>query len=671
MIKKIIFICLFLTAKVHGQDAVNKIKFPEKMSLLEAKKDLKNQISEMDKLNTFSKLQFSFTPVKPNQKIPKDDIISEKKFVLNNETDLKAKISQYYNSRVFMQQMAAGYSYVTINDDNYTLEQFLKENFDNKYPNITNATFYFHDKTTKSLKTTLETFNKPVSFGKRIEKIEIEYSFDFPEIKNTVELNATNNNYKNNENFINLTKLEPYDVSFKMPDTLKSSIIAIEFLNKKNQILNTFGSSSNSIPSEETFNFYDEIKTVYKNAIAEIDTKKITSITVLEETLNTNLSKLKATVKAGNISYNSYQVQGTPTSVKFYISDKTKTITGNATINIDKYQKENGTYYVALDTISETMGFVDENGKWFKKNVGEKIKPITNNYYYVYQKNTNQDNDGNEPLYKYSVYKIDVLKKELINYKWESIDSISPKHLKIQLKTNGAYGLIDTETAKEILPIKYGYLEYFEGIFIVRESEFTHGEGLYGAFNENGETILPCIYESVTKNGNFLYAKNNNEKIIAFTLDGKPITTDKVTIYSEFGTDNIAIIENLNGKKNYINNKGEIIFQTNSYKNIEAFSNGLAIVVNKNDLKGYINTVGKLVIPCVYYDAYSFQTNYALVVNSSKQNILIDKQNKIYKIFKGTWTYVSNTTDGNTAKYNIGSILYDANGQKIINKNKQ
>ena len=43
MIKKIIFICLFLIAKVHGQDAVNKIKFPEKMSLLEAKKDLKNQ----------------------------------------------------------------------------------------------------------------------------------------------------------------------------------------------------------------------------------------------------------------------------------------------------------------------------------------------------------------------------------------------------------------------------------------------------------------------------------------------------------------------------------------------------------------------------------------------------------------------------------------------------
>jgi fructose-specific phosphotransferase system component IIB len=661
--RRIIFICLLVGLKNFAQDSTRTFKFPVKTTIVEAKKILKEQISEIENVTNFSKMEFMITSGKKAGKIIKDEFLEQRLFSLNDEKSIKEKLGQYYNSKTFIQIMAGNYSFLKIDDGTFDAERMLKEDFDGRLPLISKLTLHFYDNSTKVVTINNENSVRTIDYGKRIDKIETNYTYSFPD-KTIVELSLANKSYKNNEKFIDLIGLEAGKATIKLPDTLRKNILAIEFLNKENKILSTSGSSYNSMPTEETMAFYNELGKIFKMAVYNIDSKKITTIKALEENLNKQTLALKPSTNNSNIAICSYQINGTPTLVKIYLSDKSKTIEGIATLYKNENTKEVGPYFIAVDTISNKYGFVDADGKWFKKKLGDRIDYLIDNYYSISKREKLNNEDD---IYEYveNIYKIDISKKELINYKWEYLDSVSPTHLKVQLETNGAYGIVDRLTTKEILPIKYGFLEYYDGIFIGRESEFTYGDGKYGAFNGKGEIILPCIYRNLYRKGNYLYAKtlNKNDVTIAFNLDGIPITTDSNDVIEDFGKDEIALIENKNGKKNYINNKGQIIFNTVTFSEIEGFSNGLAIVKSKNNLYGYINSTGKLEIPCIYKNAFKFQEKYALVETNTGQYCLIDKQHKIYKTFKGRYTSVTCPTDSNNAEYYIGGVQYNAEGK--------
>jgi hypothetical protein len=677
--KKTFLFCLFLVANSFAQDTIKVQRFPAKTTLLGAKKILKEQIAEIERILNFSSIEIAISSAKKPEKVIKDEFLEERSFLVNDENAMKEKLRNYYNSRTFLQIMTGNSSFLQIDDGSYSARDYLKEEFD-VIPKITDLKIYFYDKSSKTISFEVKGDRCLIPFGKRIEKIEINYSYTFPE-KTVVNLSLLNKTYKDKDRFIDLITLAAGKAKIQLSDTLHKSIVAIAFFNKDNKQLRTSGSNYNSKPSDASLAFYNDLQTVFKSVIADIDAKKIISVKALEENLHQKTIKLKPNTESSNVAFSSYQVNGMPTSMSIYLSEKTKKIQGKATLLKKDYDKQVGPYFIATDTLTKKQGFVDADGKWFKKDIGDQIEHVLDNYYSVSNEVANQDKSYE---FENKIHKIDLDKKEVVKYTWNYLEQIAPNILKIQSVTNEAYEIFDRVTTKKILPNKYGFIDFKDGVFVVRESEFTYGDGKYGAFTSEGEVILPCIYDTVSSNGKFLYVKNlKTDRTQAFSINGKPITPENLSVESEFGKDGIAIIKNNeynpvvtnkkgekiyssnpNFKKNYINTKGEVVLDTAVYKDITTFSNGLAAVENKDGLFGYINTSGKLVIPCIYDRAYPFQTNYAFVENTAGENLLIDKQNKVHKTFVGHYSSVSFPADSNNAEYNINGSTYDADGNK-------
>lgn len=657
--KKLSLIFFLICLNSFAQDSIQR--FPEKTTLIGARKILTYQIDEIEKILNFSSLEISISSGKKIGPIIKDEFETSKLFLLNDQNNIKEKLERYYNSRTFTQTLCGNFSFINIDDDSYSIADFLSEKIEKK-PEISDLKLYFHDNTSKSIK--FEIDNNLIKTGKRVEKIELDYTFSYPE-STAVKLDLINKSYKKNNDSIDLLILEGGKAKIQLSDSLRKSIVAIDFLNKNNKKLTTSGNSYVSKPSDETLAFYKDLLHVYKNTITDIDTKKIISVKSLEENLHQKSSKLKPAEGSSNKAFATYQVNGTPTAMILYLSTKTNLVQGKATVIKNDIDKQVGPYYIAVDTLSNNYGFVDANGKWFKKDVGEKINHLFDNYYLVFSKKAIQE-DKEYSSYESIVHRIDSKNNELINCKWEYVQLIAPNILQTQLLTNEAYEIYDGIKNQKLLPGKYGFVKFKNNVFVVRESQFTYGDGRCGAFSSNGSVILPCIYDNVSNEGNFLYTKNyKTSKTQAFTITGTPITNEKLNVVDEFGKDEIALIENEKYKKNYINNKGDVIIETSGYLEIKTFSNGMAAVKGKNNLWGYINTDGKLIIPCVYREARYFLEKYALVNLPDNTSCLIDRQNKIVKKFSTTPSYSSTLRDSNKAEYRMNGIAYDANGNKL------
>ena len=176
---------------------------------------------------------------------------------------------------------------------------------------------------------------------------------------------------------------------------------------------------------------------------------------------------------------------------------------------------------------------------------------------------------------------------------------------------------------------------FSEGTCIVKS------DGKYGVIDMKGKEIIPCTHEHIydCSEDMFLYrTKDEDYNYWYGWLDKKGNVVIEAQ-YSDAGlfNDGLALAIRKNDKKSwineyaFINKKGEIVVDFNTYAKMQSFSDGLAAVNVENDNKdvwGYINTKGEVVIAPTYGYAYPFCDGVAIVGKNDK-NFVIDTKGEV------------------------------------------
>ena len=176
---------------------------------------------------------------------------------------------------------------------------------------------------------------------------------------------------------------------------------------------------------------------------------------------------------------------------------------------------------------------------------------------------------------------------------------------------------------------------FSEGTCIVKS------DGKYGVIDMKGKEIIPCTHEHIydCSEDMFLYrTKDEDYNYWYGWLDKKGNVVIEAQ-YSDAGlfNDGLALAIRKNDKKSwineyaFINKKGEIVVDFNTYAKMQSFSEGLAAVNVENDNKdvwGYINTKGEVIIAPTYGYAYPFCDGVAIVGKNDK-NFVIDTKGEV------------------------------------------
>lgn len=219
---------------------------------------------------------------------------------------------------------------------------------------------------------------------------------------------------------------------------------------------------------------------------------------------------------------------------------------------------------------------------------------------------------------------------------------------------------------------------FSEGTCIVKS------DGEYGVIDMKGKEIIPCTHERIydCSDGMFLfYTKDENYNYWYGFLD----KTGKVAVepqYKDAGhfNDGLALVIRGNEKKSwineyaFINKKGEIVVDFNTYAKMQSFSDGLAAVNVENDNKdvwGYINTKGEVVIAPTYGHAYSFSDGVAIVGKNDKE-FVIDTKGEVVFIPEKNMIFLEETfseglmpiAKGNDLKAKCGFI--NTKGEEVL-----
>jgi hypothetical protein len=158
-----------------------------------------------------------------------------------------------------------------------------------------------------------------------------------------------------------------------------------------------------------------------------------------------------------------------------------------------------------------------------------------------------------------------------------------------------------------------------------------------------GKEIIPCTHEHIydCSEDMFLYrTKDEDYNYWYGWLDKKGNVVIEAQ-YSDAGlfNDGLALAIRKNDKKSWINEyaflnkKGEIVVDFNTYAMMKSFSEGLAAVNVENDNKdvwGYINTKGEVVIAPTYGHAYSFSDGVAIVGKNDKEFVIDTKGEVVF-----------------------------------------
>lgn len=238
-----------------------------------------------------------------------------------------------------------------------------------------------------------------------------------------------------------------------------------------------------------------------------------------------------------------------------------------------------------------------------------------------------------------------------------------------RVKIGDQYGFVDRKGNLVISP-QFDSFEYFsEGIAFVQEkgdgyTSFFSSNGKWGAINEEGNQVLPFVYEEggAYKNGKAIVKKDGaymiidkkgnvvetpgNFKIIRNFANGfahvsknnkvgllnekwqvvVPAIYDTIEMMNINGTASVA----LNGKWGLVDTTGKLVAPC-KYNNIEAFNGKALSAYSLNGKKGVISMQGKEITPPIYDEIAVSEGNFPYVkkgklwgVLNSKGQVLIE-----------------------------------------------
>lgn len=135
--------------------------------------------------------------------------------------------------------------------------------------------------------------------------------------------------------------------------------------------------------------------------------------------------------------------------------------------------------------------------------------------------------------------------------------------------------------------------------------------GLYGFINEEGQVIIPCIYERATLFHNGFSIVRKKGRYYNWIDRYGNILCNEWFSQAGFFMEGVAYAHKIGGLSGFINAAGEeeIAFK---YSGIGPFSNGVAVVC-ENEKWGYIDHDGKYIINPIYDFAETFKDGIAKV----------------------------------------------------------
>lgn len=258
--------------------------------------------------------------------------------------------------------------------------------------------------------------------------------------------------------------------------------------------------------------------------------------------------------------------------------------------------------------------------------------------------------------------------------RFDSVYGNAEMQIKYQMRIvskQGKYGVVGGAWWREILPCKYDYIDFCDGIMLVELN------GKWSFLNPQGEQIIPSVYDDCFANiaypsffmegvapvqvgDKWGFIDQRGNTVIPFQYDAaRPFEEGLAATYIE-------------GQGwGYINHAGEnvIAFQ---FSGTEPFTDGLAIAALGNN-HFFIDKTGKEAFPNTYYDkAASFYQGYADVSRNGKWGRINKRGDLVIPI---QYDYIDAFSDGiarvrindkwgyvDSAGSEITSIKYDLPG---------
>lgn len=194
------------------------------------------------------------------------------------------------------------------------------------------------------------------------------------------------------------------------------------------------------------------------------------------------------------------------------------------------------------------------------------------------------------------------------------------------------------------------------------------GEKLQGVLNMNGDMLIPVQYRLINLSENVFVAKNTDEKVGAFDINGKPL------IPFEFDnlmpqTDLVVTWVNVhdNDKENYglYEKSGTLI--SNPVNAAFDFAEGPAPVVGEDGTYGFVDSTGKMVTNFEYKFARKFSEGLAAVANQKGEYGFIDKTGNLvvpYKYYNVVMNFEHGRAKVSESRFKKAYEI-DRNGNKV------
>ncbi len=300
-------------------------------------------------------------------------------------------------------------------------------------------------------------------------------------------------------------------------------------------------------------------------------------------------------------------------------------------------KKINPQYAFAEDFVNE-VGIVQMGAKWGVINqLGKALIPCQYDAIRFLENTDNRILSMYVQRPKYGL--IDTLGQLAVNAVYDEIGSFREDRLGVA--RNNLWGFVDHE-GLEVIPCRFREVNNFhEGLAAVKlgrlwgfvdklgneaisfryrkVGNFGHGltwveteDGL-GYVNHEGKLMIPAIYEQATDFEHGVARVRLAGKYGLINIKGQSILKPRYNTISAFNTHGLAIATqgSDNARSIVINRKG-VQVGSQSFTQIQPFSEGLAVVKDKNGY-GYIDTLGRMVIPAIYHKAGSFSQGRAAV----------------------------------------------------------
>lgn len=370
-----------------------------------------------------------------------------------------------------------------------------------------------------------------------------------------------------------------------------------------------------------------------------------------------NIEPLRLKNISGNLMYEKSVLKYSKDEKYGIINFEGKKLTKPIYEEIDTFQYKEGELLVKKDG---KYGVINIKGKTLVKNNYDKIE--TDKYYEDengYRKDGYIVSNKTEQGYRYGYVNLEG--NEIIETKYNDlyrILEIESEDIYIICAENGQYGLIKND--KKIIENEYQSLTYSES-----SNTITAIKGKkYGVISIDGNTIIPFEYSQIDITGEYIYAKDEKEKIKVFDSKGNKIELDEnIAILNVKDTNYKIQIETKNNKTTYSIYENDKKSTQKQYTYIQYLFDNYFIASNSNGKLGIIDNKEKTKV--------EFNYNSIQQIENTKMIQTLNNSTNITEIYSKEMKKISELKDA-ILKNKVDYIeLYNDNEIKYISKDEK